>query len=134
VSVAPRCGIYGPYGPYVYHVTVTNNGTVNIPGSSSVFLDFKDNTTETDFGFNTSLPSDISPGSMVHLNSTTWPLYTNATMKLTPGDEVIVTVFIEDIPVSVETDVVVCSGGGVTTVLNGTITEASFSTGCISTF
>lgn len=127
VSVTSQC--YG--GRFVYAMEIVNNGTSPIPGSSSVSLEFRDNATGTVFVFNSSLPTDVSVGGVVYLNSTTWPQYTNATTKLTPGDVTLVLVSVGNTQVEAETEVLMCSGSGTTTVTCGTVTKSIFSTSSV---
>ena len=130
VAVLPVCYTYpGHQGSYVYAMTLVNNGTVAIPITTSVDLQFKDATRSTLIEFNSSLPQAILPGAWVSLNSTFWPANTNATSKLSPGDDVGFAVFLGEAEFGTQVHVAVCSST-VTTFQNYTSTQTETQSSC----
>ena len=130
LSVLPQCGLPAGYpGSYVYAIALDDNGTTAFLQSVSVFLDIRDTTRSTDFGFNTSLPQELFPGGTVYLNATSWPQYTNATSKLAPGNQVALAVFLGNLEAAVLTRIVTCTTT-TTTFLNNTTTQTATSTEC----
>jgi cell division protein FtsB len=130
VSVAPLCYSYPRQGSYVYAMGIVNNGTVTIPVTTSVYLEFKDATRSTLVAFNASLPQTIPPGGGVYLNSTSWPENTNATSKLAPGDDIGLAVLLGDVEFATETHVATCSSS-TTTLQNYTSTQTETLTSCL---
>ncbi len=115
VSIMPNCG------GYVYLITLDNNGTTSIPIGYSVSLSFKDTTKLTFFGFNTTLPQGLPANSATILSATSWPSQSNATSKMSPGDNMSVAVEIGSSETFLETHVQYCTS--YTTTLENT-TEA----------
>jgi len=133
ISIAPNCsylGFAGP-GPDVYAIVIVNNGTVSISATNSVAIEIKDATKPSDFVFNTTLPSLVFPGGSVSLNSTSWPAFTNATSKISPGDNINVIVSVGDLVASAETLVVMC-GSSINTFVNYTSTMTLTATSCVT--
>jgi hypothetical protein len=111
VSVGPDCplplnGSSG--GGYVYWLEVKNTGVNPIQSTSPVFLGFKDTTALTGFGFNATLPGDIPAGATGYIQGSAWPVGTNATSKLAPGDSVGVAVTIGRVENDIATAVLTC--------------------------
>ena len=130
LSVVLQCQLPAGYpGSYVYVIAVEDNGTTAFLQSVPVFLDVKDTTRSTGFGFNASLPQELFPGGTVYLNATSWPQYTNATSKLVPGDQVALAVFLGDLEAMVLTHVITCTVT-TTTFLNYTTTQTATNTEC----
>jgi hypothetical protein len=130
LSVTPQCGLpVGYLGSNVYTIALDDNGTTAFTQSVPVFLDIKDTTRSTGFGFNASLPQELLPGGTVYLNATTWPQFTNATSKLAPGDQVALAVFLGNLEASVLTRVITCTTT-TTTFLNNTTTQTATNTEC----
>ena len=130
VSVTPLCYTYtGHQGSYVYAMTIVNNGTVLIPVTSSVYLEFTDVTRSTSFAFNASLSEEIPSGAGIYLNSTTWPASSNATLKIAPGDVIGLAVFVGSFRVIAEAHVATCSTS-TTTIENYTSTLTQTVTSC----
>ena len=130
LSVTPQCGLPVGYpGSYAYAIALNDNGTTAFTQSVSVFLDIKDATRSTDFGFNSSLPQELFPGGTVYLNATSWPQYTNATSKLAPGDQVALAVFLGNLESTVLTHVITCTTE-TTTFLNDTTMQTATNTEC----
>jgi len=130
LSVAPQCQLPAGYpGSNVYVIALYDNGTTAFTQSVSVFLDIKDTTRSTDFGFNSSLPQELLPGGTVYLNATSWPQYTNATSKLAPGDQVALAVYLGNLEARVLTRAIICTTA-TTTFLNDTTTQTATNTEC----
>jgi hypothetical protein len=130
LSVAPQCQIPAGYpGSYVYVITLDNNGTTTFLQSVPVFIDIKDTTRSTGFGFNASLPQELLPGGTVYLNATSWPQSENATSKLAPGDQVALAVFLGNMETMVLTRIITCTVT-TTTFLNYTTTQTATNTEC----
>jgi len=131
LSVTPRCQLPAGYpGGNVYVIALYDNGTTAFPQSLPVFLDIKDTTRSTGFGFNaSSLPQELLPGGTVYLNATSWPQYTNATSRLAPGDQVALGVFLGNLEAAVLTRVITCTVT-TTTFLNDTTTQTATNTVC----
>ena len=132
ISANPVCWTYaGHQGLYVYALTIVNNGTAEIPVTSSVYIEVGDNTSSVAFGFNTTLPAAVLTGRSVYLNATSWPVNPNVTSKLVPGDLIALTVSIEDVQVLAFTYVPVC-GSSTTTFQNYTSTQTETLTSCVT--
>jgi hypothetical protein len=130
LSVAPQCQLPAGYpGSYVYVIALDDNGTTTFPQSVSIFLDIKDTTRSTDFGFNASLPQELVPGGTMYLNATSWPQYTNATSKLAGGNQVALAVLLGNLEATVLTRVITCTVT-TTTFLNYTTTQTATNTEC----
>jgi hypothetical protein len=130
LSVTPQCYTYPEQKErYVYAMAVTNNGSVTMPVTDSVYLSLKDVTRMTYFGFNSSLPQELTPGETVYLNATTWPQYVNATSKLAAGDEVGLAVYVGNAMAVVETHVIACTLS-TTTFTNYALTQTATGVAC----
>jgi hypothetical protein len=130
LSVTPQCHSYpGHQGSYVYALALRNNGTTAFSQSTPVYLHFNDTTRLAQFGFNTTLPQELQLGGTVYLNSTSWPQYTSAASKLTPGDQVELAVFLGTLEVGTTTHVITCMTT-TTTFVNYTLTQTATNTGC----
>jgi len=77
-----------------YYIIVEDKGPTSVPKGYSVFLSFKDSTRSTYFGFNVSLPQDLTPSQGVTLEASSWPAGSGAEAKLSQGDQVGVAVVI----------------------------------------
>jgi hypothetical protein len=128
ISVTPDCRGTSLQG-YVYFLTVDDNGSTTVPQGFSVGLSIKDATRLTGFGFNATLPGSLSPGSSVTLNASSWPSYTNATTKMSPGDEIGLSVSIGNFEVAIPAHVLSCTNT-TTTFLNYTQSQTATLRNC----
>jgi len=137
ISANPICWTYpGHQGEYVYALTIVNNGTVEIPVTSSVYIRVDDNTSSLGFGFNTTLPAAVQPGHWVYLNSTSWSQVElapsiNMTSKLAPGDLVALAISVENVQVYAFTNVPICTST-TTTFQNYTSTQTATLSSCVT--
>jgi hypothetical protein len=126
VSVGPECPAGGTAGGtgYVYSLGVKNAGSSAILATSSVYLSFQDATVPSSFGFNSTLPKDVSSNSTAYLQATAWPAFTNAASKLSPGDSVKVSITIGSVVNDIDTAVISCTPSTSTaTTGNTTVTQ-----------
>ncbi|MDA4120056.1 MAG: hypothetical protein OK436_05670, partial [Thaumarchaeota archaeon] len=98
----------GCYGQ-AYYIIVSDKGPTSVPKGYSVFLSFKDSTRSTYFGFNVSLPQDLTPSQGVTLEASSWPAGSGAEAKISQGDQVGVAVVIGATQASTGTHVLSCS-------------------------
>ncbi len=103
-----------------YYIIVNDKGTTSVSKGYGVFLNFKDSTRSTDFGFNVSLPQDLTPSQGVTLEADSWPAGSGAEGKLSQGDLVGVAVLIGTTQASTGTYVLSCSQHTTTTYQNYT--------------
>ena len=108
----------------VYSITVVNNGTVALP-TGPVYLSFNDTTRRTSFSFNASELPVIDVGQGAVIVSDSWPASSGAGAKLSPGDSVVVQMWLGNLEGSSETVVMTCA---VTT------TTQTFTNFTVSTF
>jgi len=137
ISANPICWTYpGHQGEYVYALTIVNNGTAEIPVTSSVYIGVDDNTSSIGFGFNTTLPAAVQPGHWVYLNATSWSQVEpapnlNMTSKLAPGDLVALVISVENVQVYAFTNVPMCTSS-TTTFQNYTSTQTATLSSCVT--
>ena len=108
----------------VYWIQIENDGSGPISNQTSVFLSFKDASKPSYFGFNTTLGQAIVPNFFLDITGTTWPQYTNATLKLSPGDTVVVGVTIGGVSAKTTVTVYSCPTS-TTTFINDTQTQTA---------
>jgi hypothetical protein len=107
-----------------YYITVNDKGDTSVPKGYGVFLSFKDSTSSTYFGFNVSLPRDLTPSQGVTFEAVSWPAGSGAEVKLAQGDQVGVAVEIGVTQASIGTYVLSCSQYTTTTTYqNYTMTQ-----------
>jgi hypothetical protein len=128
VSVNPSCSGDNHTGD-VYIISLYNGGTAAFPAGYSFYLSFKDGTRFTFFGFNSTLPSSLTPNGNIVLNAASWPQNTNATSKMGPGDEVGLAVLVGSYETAIQVRILQCSTT-TTTFLNATQTQTATLTNC----
>ena len=107
-----------------YYIIVNDKGSTSVPKGYSVFLSFKDSTRSTYFGFNVSLPQDLTPNQGATIKADSWPAASGAEGKLSQGDQVGVAVVIGVVQAAIGTHVLTCSlYTTTTTFLNYTQTQ-----------
>jgi hypothetical protein len=122
LSLTAGCG--GLEGGFDYYITVNDKGATSVPKGYGVFLSFKDSTKSTYFGFNVSLPQDLTPSQGVTLAAVSWPAGSGVEAKLSQGDLVGVAVVIGVTQASIGTYVLSCSQYTTTTTYqNYTMTQ-----------
>jgi len=126
-QVASAClSLTAGCGGLAYYIIVNDNGATSVPKGYGVFLSFKDSTKSTYFGFNVSLPQDLTPGQGVTLEAGSWPAASGAEGKLSQGDQVGVAVVIGHVQAATGTHVLACNQyTTTTTLLNYTKTQTS---------
>jgi len=92
----------------VYSITVVNNGTVAIP-AGPVYLRVNDTTRRTSFGFNASETPQIGVGEGVVIVADSWPPASEADAILSPGDNVVIQIWLGSIPGSSSAVVMTCA-------------------------
>jgi len=116
-------------GGLAYYIIVEDKGPTSVPKGYSVFLSFKDSTRSTYFGFNLSLPQDLTPSQGVTLEAGSWPASSGAEVKLSQGDQVGVAVVMGVTQASTNTHVLSCSQYTTTTTFqNVTLTTQTLTT------
>jgi len=108
----------------VYSITVVNNGTVALP-AGPVYLSFNDTTRRTSFSFNASESPAIGVGQGVVIVSNSWPASSGADAKLSPGDSIVIKIWLGNLE---------SSSGGVVMTCAVTTTTQTFSNYTVSTF
>ena len=123
VSVNTGCA-NGAYYIYLY-----DNGSTAVAAGYSVYIEVKDATKGTTFGFNSSLPGRLAPGQWQTLTAPDWPAGSNATAKLSPGDQVGIAVLVGSSQASAGTHVLSCGTYTTTTTfVNYTMTTTATQT------
>jgi hypothetical protein len=110
---------------YAYSFGLKDTGSAQLSSTLSVYLSFRDTRDQATFGFNSTLPGAIAPGSTAYLQAPAWPSFTNATSKLSPGDPVVVAITIGSVQNNIATVVLSCTSGTSTTTGNSTVTTSS---------
>jgi Tfp pilus assembly protein PilV len=109
-----------------YYIYLYDNGTTTVDAGYGISIEIKDATRKTLVGFNASLPGSLAPGHWQMLTSPNWPAGSNATNKLSPGDQVGVAVFVGSSESSAGTHVLTCGTYTTTTTfVNYTITTSA---------
>lgn len=109
-----------------YYVIVNDKGNTSVPKGYGIYLSFKDSTKSTYFGFNTSLPQDLTPNQGVTIEASSWPAGSGAEGKLSQGDQVGVAVVIGQVQAAIGTYVLTCNQYTTTTTfLNYTRTQTT---------
>lgn len=118
VSLTAGCG------GLMYYIVLSDNGTTSVSKGYGIYLSFKDATRGTFFGFNTSLPQDLSPSQGATVEAATWPPGSGAESNLAQGDMVGVAVTIQGFQAAIGARVLTCNKYATTTVfLNYTGTQ-----------
>jgi hypothetical protein len=112
-----------------YYIYLYDNGTTTVAAGYGVYIEIKDSTKETSFGFNSSLPGKLAPGQWQTLTATDWPAGSGATSKLSPGDQVGVGVLVGPYQTAAGTHVLTCGTYATTTTfVNYTMTTTATQT------
>jgi hypothetical protein len=116
-------------GGLMYYIVIEDKGNTSVPKGYGIFVSFKDSTKSTFFGFNTTLPRDITPSQGATIEGTSWPAGAGAESKLAQGDQVGVAVDIKGVTASTGTHVLSCNQYPTTTTfLNDTRTQTQILT------
>ena len=112
-----------------YYIYLYDNGSTAVAAGYSVYIEVKDATKGTTFGFNSSLPGRLAPGQWQTLTATEWPAGSGATSKLSPGDQVGVAVLVGSYQAAAGTHVLSCGTyASTTTFVNYTMTTTATQT------
>ena len=113
----------GCYG-LMYYIVIEDKGNTSVPKGYGIFVSFKDATRLTYFGFNASLPQDVTPSQGATIEGSSWPAGTGAEGKLSPGDQIGVAVDIKGFTASTAAHVLSCNQYSTTTTfLNNSRTQ-----------
>ena len=112
----------------VYSVSLADNGTTTVTAGYGAYLSLNDTTRGTYVGFNVSVPQKLAPGQDVTISSSGWPPGSGGASRISPGDAVIVAVWIGNFEASASTRALTCA----TTTTTRTLTNHTVSTATLT--